>query len=303
MSRVTPVSAKKRKLEDAMRGKTSKPRKRIKKQKNYHSSSSEDEQEEETGFAPVSLADSDAETEAVARPTKQKSTKAKTTEPNLKPKKSKKRPEKPQQQPETSDDEEQSNNSDSAASDEDQNASGTDQDTDQDHDHSTNKKRTKPKSKRNDPTAFATSITKILSTKLPSKAADPLLAHSREVAQTRAAESSSRLEAKATSRLRAEKAAALQKGRTRDPSGVERGIAGQVAQEEKDLRRIAQRGVVQLFNAFRAAHVRAEEARKEERTKGTIGMGEREKRAAEMGKSGFLERIAGGRKAGATVEG
>ena len=68
------------------------------------------------------------------------------------------------------------------------------------------------------------------------------------------------------------------KGRTTDVLGIERGIAGEVAEKEKGLRKIAQRGVIQLFNAFRAAHVKAEEARRQERKAGTVGMGEREKK-------------------------
>ncbi|KAJ9656616.1 pre-60S ribosomal particles component [Neophaeococcomyces mojaviensis] len=301
MSRITPVSAKKRKLEDAMRGKTTKPRKRTKKQKRYHSSSSEDEQEEDVGFAPVNLGDSDDQAAPVAKPVKEQKL-AKNGSSESTSKKSRKTSKKVEQPPESSADEEEVG-SDASDQDEENDQAGNNSDMSDDSDaesKSTSRKTTKPKSKRNDPTAFSISISKILSTKVPSKSADPLLAHSRDVAQARAAESSSRLEAKAASKLRAEKIAALQKGRIRDPSGIERGIAGQVAREEKDLRRIAQRGVVQLFNAFRAAHVKAEAARKEERMKGTIGMGERERKAVEMGKGGFLERIAGGRKSTAT---
>ncbi len=70
MSRITPVSAKKRKIDEAMRGKTSKPRKRIRKQRNYHSSSSEDEaaSDQDVGFAPVNLGDSDGEEAQVVEP-------------------------------------------------------------------------------------------------------------------------------------------------------------------------------------------------------------------------------------------
>jgi hypothetical protein len=51
--------------------------------------------------------------------------------------------------------------------------------------------------------------------------------------------------------------------------------------------------VVKLFNAVRAAQVRGEEAAREERKKGTIGMGEREKTVNEVSKQGFLELISG----------
>ena len=53
---------------------------------------------------------------------------------------------------------------------------------------------------------------------------------------------------------------------------------------------------MQLFNAFRAAHERAEEARKEERRKGTVGIGERERKVGEVSKEGFLELIGGKKK-------
>ena len=75
--------------------------------------------------------------------------------------------------------------------------------------------------------------------------------------------------------------------------GIERGISGEVAEKEKQLRKIATRGVIQLFNAFRNASVKAEEAMKEERKKGTVGVGERERKVGEVSKEGFLELIGG----------
>ena len=75
--------------------------------------------------------------------------------------------------------------------------------------------------------------------------------------------------------------------------GIERGLAGAVAEEEKRLRKIAQRGVVKLFNAVRESQVRGEAAARSERQKGTIGMGEREKNVNDVSKQGFLELISG----------
>ena len=66
--------------------------------------------------------------------------------------------------------------------------------------------------------------------------------------------------------------------------------AGTWVEEEKRLRKTAQRGVVKLFNAVRAAQVRGEEARKEARGVGR----EREEKVGEMSKKGFLELVAGG---------
>lgn len=323
MSRITPVSAKKRKLEEAMRGKTSgKPRKRIRKQKEYHSSSEEDEN---SGFAPVNLGDSDEEP-AVHQLKKQKKELkvSKTTAPQPKSK-SKERSRQQSRdalssseddgiEEESHSDEEDhgekeiedtpqqtsSRNRDNPSEDSDvesdsESESGSDSASNGDTEQSGKPK--KAKSKRNDPTAFSTSISKILSTKLPTSVRhDPVLSRSLEASKSRQEASNERLEARARAKLRAEKQAALQKGRTTDVLGIERGIAGEVAEKEKGLRKIAQKGVIQLFNAFRAAHVKAEEARRQERKSGTIGMGERERKVNEASKESFLELIGGKKK-------
>jgi hypothetical protein len=85
----------------------------------------------------------------------------------------------------------------------------------------------------------------------------------------------------------------MDRGRIRDVMGITRGVAGAVAEDEKRLRKMAQRGVVKLFNAVRAAQVRGEEAARDERKKGTIGIGEREKAVNEVSKQGFLDLING----------
>lgn len=370
MSRLTPVAVKKRKAEESTRSqtsnsRTSKPRKRIKKQQEYHSSSEDsdvddDGEEVGDGFNPVSLADSENEDVHPSRVTrarrmdgegKKKTTRvtardapvdevmpAAITAPDAAaavavPKIVKAKRVKPQMpipaskveeglQDDASDDVEEeevvSSSEDESArvdanvlaksvasrheerdSTSDDSDSGSDSDSNSGTDNNA-PGRTKSKSKRNDPTAFSTSISKILSTKLPtSKRDDPVLSRSREAAQTAAAATESRLDRKAQARLRAEKYAAYTKGRVTDVLGIERGVAGQVAEEEKALRKIAQRGVIQLFNAFQAAHVRAEQARREERQKGTVGMGRREEKANEDGKAAFLAMI-GGKKATTT---
>lgn len=156
------------------------------------------------------------------------------------------------------------------------------------------------KSKRNDPDAFASSISAILSSKLStSKRNDPVLARSATAAEANASIANSKLESKARQKLRADKKEALEKGRVKDVLGVESGDVGAVIDEEKRLRKTAQRGVVKLFNAVRGAQVRAEEARKG--TKGTRGRVE--EKVAEMSKKGFLEMVAGGGKGGEIEEG
>lgn len=65
---------------------------------------------------------------------------------------------------------------------------------------------------------------------------------------------------------------------------------GAMQEQERRLRKTAQRGVVKLFNAVRAAQVKGEEAGRERRG----GREAREERVREMGREGFLELVAGG---------
>ncbi|KAE8159881.1 Rrp15p-domain-containing protein [Aspergillus tamarii] len=287
------TTAKKRKVLEGLQGKTGRPQKKFRKQREYHSSSDEAEDDESTDFKAVSLADSDEDEVEVKKPKKQ--TKSPIASTNRKEKQS-------------SDDDDDDDDSDESADsdnnkDETHDASGSDASSgaeDEDDDYgsdvsmptSTTDHRAVPK--RNDPSAFSTSISKILATKLPSSArADPVLSRSKIATQASTDFADEKLDKQARAKLRAEKQEELDRGRIRDVLGIERGEAGAVAEEEKRLRKIAQRGVVKLFNAVRAAQVRGEEAARGERKKGTIGIGEREKAVNEVSKQGFLELISG----------
>lgn len=157
--------------------------------------------------------------------------------------------------------------------------------------------------KRNDPAAFATSMAKILSSKLStSKRADPVLARSSTAAQAHAELTESKLEAKARQKLREDKKLALDKGRVTDvllgdaggqDGGEVYGQAALIREHEKRLRKTAQRGVVKLFNAVRAAQIKGEEAAKQ-----GGAAGRKKERVAEMSKKGFLELVAGGGEKG-----
>lgn len=274
---------KKRKVLDGL----ARPKKKFKKQREYHSSS--DEAEEDSGFAAVNLADSDDEDGPSKEQVNVKSPKKNQPKKAAKPSKAQK------SQPDDAD-------STSAPSDNegDQDVSGSDASSDpaddSDSDVSITASNPSQRSipKRHDPTAFSTSISKILSTKLPTSArADPVLSRSKAAVQTGTDFADEKLDKQARAKLRAEKREELDRGRVRDVLGIDRGQTGAVAEEEKRLRKIAQRGVVKLFNAVRAAQVRGEEAAKMERQKGTIGMGEREKNVNEISKQGFLELISG----------
>ncbi|KOS18795.1 Ribosomal RNA-processing protein 15 [Escovopsis weberi] len=179
----------------------------------------------------------------------------------------------------------------------------------------TSEKRTK--SKRNDPTAFATSLSKILSTKLStSKRSDPVLSRSAAAHEASKAAVDNALETKAKRRLKEQKRVAMEKGRVRDvllPASAQEGVSvgggetgsgygsaegemttSEILETERKLRKIAQRGVVKLFNAVRAAQVKAAEADKATRKEGVIGVKNREEKVNELSKKGFLELIASG---------
>ncbi|KAL4870212.1 hypothetical protein BDV12DRAFT_166402 [Aspergillus spectabilis] len=269
------TSQKKRKVLEGFQGKTGRPNKKFRKQRQYHSSSDEaDEDDEPTDFKAVDLADFDEQAvEPAPKELKQKA----------------QRKQEPEKKPPSDDEDEQSeSNADSDADDD----GDEDVDSDDSAPSTTAGHRTVPK--RNDPSAFSISISKILATKLPTSArADPVLSRSKTVTQTTTQIAEDKLDNQARAKLRAEKKEELDRGRVRDVRGIVTGQAGVVAEEEKRLRKIAQRGVVKLFNAVRAAQVRGEEAAKEERKKGTVGMGEREKTVNQVSKQGFLELISG----------
>ena len=153
--------------------------------------------------------------------------------------------------------------------------------------------------KRNDPTAFATSISRILDSKLTtSKRVDPVLSRSKEASNTTKDLAESRLEAKAKRKLREEKKALLDRSHVTDVLGLESTemLTGEVAEQERRLKKTAQRGVVKLFNAVRAAQVKGEEAAKEVRSAGTVGVDRRQERVNEMSKKGFLDLLVEGSK-------
>ncbi|CAK7275423.1 pre-60S ribosomal particles component [Sporothrix epigloea] len=166
----------------------------------------------------------------------------------------------------------------------------------------------RPKSKRNDPATFATSLSKILGTKLSSsRRADPVLARSSEAHEASRRIVDAQLEEKARRQMRLEKRAALEKGRVKDVLvatnketmfGDDDGNAAEttttILATEKRLRKVAQRGVVQLFNAVRAAQNKAAQAQKQAKSEGLLGMDKRAARVTEMSRKGFLDLIASG---------
>ncbi|KAI1751627.1 Rrp15p-domain-containing protein [Xylaria castorea] len=154
------------------------------------------------------------------------------------------------------------------------------------------------KSKRNDPGAFATSLQKILSTKLSnSKKSDAILSRSVDAQKASREIVDATLEAKARKLLRDQKVLALEKGRVKDVltgDNSEETSTGEIIQTERRLRKTAHRGVIMLFRAVREAQERATEAERDARKDGIIGVQQRQEKVNEMSRQGFLDLIAGG---------
>lgn len=279
-----------------MRGKLPKKQKKIKRQRTYHSSS---EDEDEGGardapqdFAPVSLESSDDEEEK--RP--------KNPQAKFKAKIALKKSPPPAPAADEDDDAPPSEDEDSeqdgdpadGSEPDDSDASGDASISETSTNNPTRKVR-----KRNDPEAFATSMSKILNTKLTSqKRSEPILSRSKAAQETNKSLSDHKLTEKARRQLLAEKKTAQEKGRVKDVLGTNDPSmsTGVTLAKEKELRRTAQKGVIKLFNAVRAAQVKGEQAEREAREKGLVGMSKREETVKEMSKQGFLDMITGGAK-------
>ncbi|PBP23384.1 ribosomal RNA-processing protein 15 [Diplocarpon rosae] len=267
--------SKKHKVEDGIRGKGSRPHKKFKKQTDYDNQSSSEDEPEAQDFPAVNLQDSDDEgldtTDLIVNGS----------------------------------DVELGNDELDAGEEELTDASNSDSESGSGDEENENPNLIR-KRKRNDPEAFATSMSKILGSKLStSKRSDPVLSRSVDAIQASREITDLALEKAARHKLRVEKREAMDKGRVKDVLGastafdaancVADGPTVQETQElEKRLRKTAQRGVVKLFNAVRAAQVKGEAAAREARTKGLVGYRRREEKVTEMSKKGFLDLIAGG---------
>jgi len=239
-------------------------RRKVKRQQEYHSSSSE--------------ADSDSDSDA-EKPTLPTTVEQEIDEPEK--------------------DEEQSDNEDAPASEQLSSQLGSDADSSDESDGESTQSAAGVRKKRNDPSAFATSMQKILTSKLTtSKRADPVLSRSKDAAEAVKEVSEARLEAAARTKIRQERKAMLDVGRETDVLGLQSTEISteDIIAREKRYKKTAQMGVIRLFNAVLQAQVRGREAAREQRSKGTIGMEAREKKVNEMSKQGFLDLIAGGGK-------
>lgn len=284
----------------AFDGKKQRPSKKQRRQHQYNSDS--ESESEEQDFDAVNLLDSDDDIHNVtvddaAESENGDSSSSDDEKPALKKTKAPSKPAKASKKAAESDEEVPDEEDDDEEDEEEEESDIDEYDLDSDNGNR------KPKSKRNDPNAFATSISKILSTKLStSKRSDPVLSRSAAAHEASKAAVDNALESKARRHLREQKKKASEKGRVKDvlvasrdeiTGEAESSTAG-ILETERKLRKVAQRGVVKLFNAVRAAQVKATEAEKDSRRTGVIGINNREEKVNEMSKKGFLELIASG---------
>lgn len=315
---------KKRSFSDGPKGRAARPTKKQRQIAAYHSSSDDSGSDDEGAPVPANLLDSDDEDldnievddGASSNGSASDSDSQSDAEPSRKPQPASKQEQqqKPQSKPFVAKDAPDSSSaSNSEASDDDDDDEFlSDASSHASSSHPSSGRG--PKSKRNDPAAFATSISKMLSSKLPaSRRADPIVARSASAAEQARQAVDTALEAKARRRLREQKRLAMEKGRVRDvlvasttrtlnvatgeieevpEEGAE--TTGELLAAERRLRKVAQRGVVKLFNAVRAAQVKATEAERAARREGVVGVKRKEEKVTEMSRKGFLDLIASG---------
>lgn len=150
---------------------------------------------------------------------------------------------------------------------------------------------------RNDPSVFASSISRILDSKLTTnQRTDPILSRSKAASTNAQEQAEAKLTAKAKRKMKEDKRSTLEKGRQRDLLGLDREDVetGKVVEKEKDLRRTAQRGVVKLFNAVRVAQMKGMDMEQGEKARGTVGMDKRKEKVEDMGKKAFLDLLVEG---------
>ncbi|KAF2994631.1 hypothetical protein G7054_g2322 [Neopestalotiopsis clavispora] len=309
------TSTKKRSHHDSStKSKVSRPNKKQKKQPAYQS-----ESEDESSFKPVDLMDSDDEGELDAvvedagnfsdSDANSQSDSASEDEDSARDKLGKPKKSQPkasqrklaQDAPPSSDDDEESegDNGDSDGDD----ADSFDLEGSENGDDSTMGGDRKSKSKRNDPAAFATSLQKILGTKLSTaRRSDPVLSRSVDAQKASKEIIDAALEAKARKQMRAQKLAAKEKGRVKDviagsrdnTTGESEVSTGEIREKEKQLRRAATRGVKEVFNAFLRAQQAGMDAEAQAKKDGFTGVEGKKERVSEMSRKGFLDLIANG---------
>ncbi len=145
--------------------------------------------------------------------------------------------------------------------------------------------------KADNPNAFASSMAGILGYKLTkTQRANPILARSADAKEADETIQDMKLEKKAKAEMKKEKLKGIHGQVAGDPVRDADGsleVQGIFAnqQREKELRKMAEKGVVKMFNAFNSVREKAAEAQ------GLVGSRAKEERATEMSKEGWLEYV------------
>lgn len=143
------------------------------------------------------------------------------------------------------------------------------------------------KRKKNDPDDFASAMSKILASGLStSKRSNPILARSIESKKLDEATQDERLTTRVKKQINTEKRKALAKNHNPTVVGETDEEQARIIERERQLRKVAQRGVVKLFNAIRASQ-----------TAGSIQIAgptkKRDQITQETSKATFLDMIKG----------
>lgn len=146
-------------------------------------------------------------------------------------------------------------------------------------------KKRKTKAADDGAASFSSAVTAILGSKLKSyDRKDPILARQKQVIKK---QENDKLEAKAKRALALEKKKVYDKDRIRDllPTGEN---ARQVLEKEQQMKKIAQRGVIRLFNVVMSTQNKTQ---KEVSGKKLLNEGQREKLITEVSKEKFFDLV------------
>lgn len=144
----------------------------------------------------------------------------------------------------------------------------------------------KSKSKGDGSSAFASALGAIVGSKLKAyDRKDPVLARSKKTIQNFENE---KLEAKAKRALAAERKVDMEKGRVRQLLPQDAAGASAALLRERQLKKVAQRGVVKLFNAVLSTQTQTAQGMEHELAR---GLAKREELMNEMSKEKFLDLV------------
>ncbi|ODQ56979.1 hypothetical protein WICANDRAFT_85944 [Wickerhamomyces anomalus NRRL Y-366-8] len=165
-------------------------------------------------------------------------------------------------------------------------SSDEEEDSDDDDDENLPKLKKRKKAKDDGSESFANAVNAILGSKLKAyDRKDPILARSK---QTIKKAESDKLEAKARRELLAEKKKVYDQDRIKDLLPTDDSKAREVLEHERKLKKIAQRGVVRLFNVVMSTQTRT--STEVNKTK-VLGQEQKDKLITEISKEKFFDLV------------